>query len=498
MSWLSSLKSTLPSLPTLSNSSSLLLDISSSNLRVILTTYFKVLPIIVSWVGSRSCENRVKLKILKDEDFHVAYMTGWLTMTETFEWLRKLWVVPCGWLGYVMFLSGLLWVVSDYAVTGLVVDVGVVSRCPFDTTGPFAVIQAAGHTYSPWTATAPFGETYRTITQARVNSINNGGLAGIYKKVNNETNFRADPVDVWGQWECEDLNQTRIYPGNETSADLLSIIKDMQSQGLLYNNEAYSSCAQTYPDGYVGLSLIWSNSVPVNSSKPWQFRGAVDVSTNHAEQQTFKLYHCHLDAPALQPILAQTIVAPAIQPWCTELRGHIYANDSTTFPSFVGDPVLAMEALLDGVVMGAGVAQIPSENGIADPTQGCLATRARVPWPVILAFLAGTGLTVLMAVHWIVLVTALRGALRGATADSRLSEDQIEVLEKKTLPGDYVTWMLQAVCETGYYEEKLKGLAGWSFGFRSGWQHPGMLKRDGSGAEDVPVEHHFPRQKDLH
>ncbi len=148
-----------------------------------------------------------------------------------------------------------------------------------------------------------------------------------------------------------------------------------------------------------------------------------------------------------------------------------------------------MEALLDTIVMGAGVAQIPSENVITDPTQGCLATRARVPWPVILAFFVATVLTCAMVIYWVVLAIYLCGAV----TRPRLSKEQIKAIKKQT-PNDYLTWMLQAARETGFYTDELKNLREWSFGFQHGWQHPG-LTRNGTHMGDMGVEQHFPQEK---
>jgi hypothetical protein len=128
-------------------------------------------------------------------------MTGWLGGSQAALALLSLRTSPAGWLGLLMLLTSLLWIAGDLAVSGLVSTVEVVSRCPFNTTGLIQVMSVK-HVDAYFEITN-VGPLFDLITQAQKTSLNNGGLDGIYAKVNADTNFRADRQDVLGQWMCE-------------------------------------------------------------------------------------------------------------------------------------------------------------------------------------------------------------------------------------------------------------------------------------------------------
>jgi hypothetical protein len=56
---------------------------------------------------------------------------------------------PAGWLGFVMVLAGVFWLVADLAVSGLVIAVNVVDRYHFNITRPYEVIMS-NHIIGPY------------------------------------------------------------------------------------------------------------------------------------------------------------------------------------------------------------------------------------------------------------------------------------------------------------------------------------------------------------
>jgi hypothetical protein len=92
----------------------------------------------------------------------------------------------------------MFWLVADLVVSGLVVTVDVVNRCRFNITGDYEVM-TSNHSVgfiTPWNT----GGLWDLITGAQATSQSNGGLGGIFLKVNGDPAFRADAQHILGQW----------------------------------------------------------------------------------------------------------------------------------------------------------------------------------------------------------------------------------------------------------------------------------------------------------
>lgn len=148
---------------------------------------------------------------------------------------------PAGWLGYVMVLAGLFWLIADLVVSRLVVTVNVPDRCWFNNTGLYEVVwdQPFNFTIEP----LEVGNLHDLVTRAQVTSQSNGGLEGIYHKVNSDPTFRADAQDVIGQWECHDVEQDASYSAD---SNLTQVADDLVNRGILFDASS-SSCWDQYP-----------------------------------------------------------------------------------------------------------------------------------------------------------------------------------------------------------------------------------------------------------
>ncbi|KAH6974950.1 hypothetical protein BKA56DRAFT_618475 [Ilyonectria sp. MPI-CAGE-AT-0026] len=445
----------------------LLLNISSATVRVVLRAYFTIVLLLLGIFGQKCCGKRVQLRIIAGRQFNLTHMTGWLSWADTalVAWSQK--CIPAGWLGYVMILSALIWTVSDLAVSGLVVTVSIVTRCPFNTTGIYTVTQSQIHSGLTTAQVSPFGPVYRMINQARLTSMNNGGLGGIYKKVNGDNHFRADPRDIWGQWRCQDMKEDTTYRGNIT--DIHPTFTSLQSSGLIFTENSYA-CYQVFPNNTIGTPVIWSVSEPDVSARPWNFRAAIDSTLDPTVDQLYKIYECKMDAPSLLGILAQTSTSWSRSAWCNELRENLYPP-SGTIATVAADPGAVIEAILDAVVVqGATNWSITSITEIGDPTQGCLAPRTEVRPAVMLLLALATFCTVGMGLYWAALSTYFYRATK------LWSPQLVREIEKST-PNDLLGWMMQAVRETDSSLVEEKDLKEWHFGYILGNQRLG-LKRD--------------------
>jgi hypothetical protein len=321
---------------------------------------------------------------------------------------------------------------------------------------------------------APFGATYQMISQARLTSLQNSGLGGIYGKINGDPSFRADLSDVIGQWKCQESGADISFPMN-VSFD--TIYQEFASQQLVFT-EYWSGCDDVHGDGTIGRFLVWTTSTPQPGNllaKPWDVRAVVDMTPDaYAAQQVLRPFLCQMDAPSLDVILAQTSIDWWFLSWCEEVRGHIY-TDFASVATTPTDPGAVLESVLDSLVMTAGAAWNLTQFPILDSSQGCLVARTKVSWVVIILLVLVTISIVAMIIYWITLSILIYWASR------RYSPQQVRNIEEYT-PNGLLSWIVQAVRETGLKEVRLKDLQEWSFGWHGDRQRTGLIRKGGVGA----------------
>lgn len=232
----------------------IIVDISAAYARLALRIYFTVALTTISFIGDHCCTIRVKLRLARGHRVPLSQMTGWLSGLNAAIATFGLRTSPAGWLGYIMLFCSLLWLASDLAVSTLVTTTMQPSRCLFNTTGKFQVMSLVD--FHAWVGVTNVGPIYNLIYQAQLTSIQNGGLNGIYKKINTDPNFRADSRDVLGQWVCEFTGVEAIYTGDASPA---AIESDMLSRGLIYG-ESYDYSFQEWPDHTTGHLVYLSAS----------------------------------------------------------------------------------------------------------------------------------------------------------------------------------------------------------------------------------------------
>src|SRR5579871_4769335 len=135
-----------------------------------------------------------------------------------------------------MILASVLGITCDLAVSRLVVTTAVISRCPFNATGPYTVLTVKPFS-NVYTEVPSAGGTYNLITQAQATSQRNGGLDGIYRKVNGDLNFRATAEDIVGSWICDDPGVHRKFAGDVLPTNITTILQD---NGLLFKESVSS------------------------------------------------------------------------------------------------------------------------------------------------------------------------------------------------------------------------------------------------------------------
>jgi hypothetical protein len=437
----------------------LLINLASAHVRLALRAYFTALFLLLGFFGDRCCLQRAKLLLYRRRRVKISQMTGWLSGTHAALALTTLRASPAGLLGVAMIFASVLGIVCDLAVSGLVVTTTVISRCPFNTTGPYTVLTVKPF-FNVYTEVPSAGGTYNLITQAQATSQRNGGLDGIYRKVNADLNFRAASEDIVGSWICDDPGVHRTFSGDLLPENITTILQD---EGLLFNDTVVPEYQlNTYGNGTIitGNLFIWSASQGHIPTAPWLVRAAVEIPNNSSTKKEMKIYVCHLNATSIEWLLDWMYVDVALQSWVAAVQGELYPVNVPNTEDVQTGQGLVIASNLNNIMMNFGRAWGGPSNPftITDPTQGCLAPRAQVPWAILTLFGIVTAGTIAMAIYWVVLTILVR------LARARSPAAYVNAIEDYT-PNGLFTWMLQATNLVGVGKQvSCAGLKRWFFG----------------------------------
>jgi hypothetical protein len=458
----------------------LLFDSPSNYVRLALRAYFTVLLLLLAFIGDRCCAKRVQLRLYNYRLVNISQATGWLHGWAAASALVSFRASPAGWLGIVMLLASLLGIICDLAVSGLVVTVDVVSRCPFNTTGIYTALSVAHFPNRIGAESA--GVLFNLITQGQDVSRTNGGLDGIFRKVNKDTQFRADEEDIVGQWVCEATGEDRAFSAGTNPNSITHVL---QQEGLLFT-ASNASCWNYYPDLSTAHLFTWSASQDDYPKQPWTVRAAVDLTSIPEDEKVMKIFACHMEAPDVDWVLNQTMAQTAMANWCREVKGGLYTtSDVAHTTNLQTDPGIVIASNLNSLIMNAGAAW--NDTGgvspliIDDPTQGCLAPRALVSWPVLLLFGIVTTATVAMTFYWMALTVLVH------SAGGKCSAQYAATVEKCT-PNGLFSWMRQATHEVGRVRETDGAWTReWCFGPIVGQERAGLVRVGGFYEQSEPL-----------
>src|ERR1700761_3073115 len=213
----------------------------SSIIRICFQIYFTVSFLLVSIISNSCCVLWARLQLARHNKIQVVKLTGWLDWANVIllNWHCRANVL--GSLGIIMIFTSLLSKASNLAVTGLVNNVTIITRCDFNTNTDFLVLAPEYYGVN-FGAPDPQGSFYNLVTQAQVNSIRNGGADGIYNKVNTDVQFRADANDVYANWKCNGLGDPSQAPTYDANQNYSAIVADLWHKNLVFadqNNNNY-------------------------------------------------------------------------------------------------------------------------------------------------------------------------------------------------------------------------------------------------------------------
>ena len=447
----------------------ILLDFPSSHVRLVLRVYFNIVLPLLGLVGDQCCKKRAQFKLLQGRRLDVTQTTGWLSGAGAASVMFALRRIPAGWLGLIMISSSILWLAADLVTSGFVVTVDVVDRCPFITTS-YVVVghkDSGVHHIGPY-STGSIGAPFDIITRAVENSKNNGGLNGIFHKVNTDPSFRADEHDLIGGWHCQQIGQDSTYPPRQ---DVQSMIDDLTSRELLY--QASTSCKTQFIGLNWGVQVaIWSSSVGnwegqlagetpdqiINStiSEQWDVRAAIDMSPNPEDPKVMPSYQCSMDTTELDYIRGKLQAGDTLLTFCNNMRSNVY-HYFTGNVTVIDDPGPAIATTLNVIMMMAAAYNAGSMNPqppILDPTQGCIAPRTRIPLEVIVTWLIITTGTISISIYWTILGLRLRPLMRQTPRPKKHFS--------RLIPNGLLGWILLAVRTSGGQDTEYKTINRWT------------------------------------
>lgn len=433
------------------------LDIDSSYLRIAFRIYFTLAFLLIGFLADRCLANRNQRKLADRKSIPLTYMTGWLTDASLLIATMGFRRLPGGsWFGMFMLVCTVLSLVSDLAVTGLVRTVTVPSRCLFgiglvvpDSNSPISSIPANN------------GATYSVAGQAQITSAANGGLVGIYWKANRDLTFRADEMDLAGQWTCVDVNDDIEYVTNIT---IDAITEDLIQKGYLYGpfNLVGGIHTEYYGNGTFAHLILWDSSAPTRETgRSFDIRVSIDLTPDAPDPKIMKSFQCTMNGTGVEWVLSNLDSPDTLNLWSSGLQGNTYNGQGTGASN---DSRLILERYLNTLVMVAGgnnylinTPSITSGDG-AGNTQGCLVPRTSLPLEIIILFAIVS--VFIMAIVVVFIFLKIGGSLRRVDGDylNRINET----------PNSLLDWMAQSVRESIFRDDsrsrfKKEDLMLWGF-----------------------------------
>jgi hypothetical protein len=267
-----------------------------------------------------------------------------------------------------------LGIAGDLAVTTFVVSQNVPDRCDFSTGLVFNISDANSLRFEN---PPPNGAPFYYLMQAQLTSLGNGGSQGIYKKVNNDTKFRADTNDLLGTWSCTQEADIGYPP----KTPLPQIIGDLNRTGLIFGDNLVWAETQIVNETYQATGLFTHalilTATGIGFGEAFDFKAALQVEVSMDQNITMRPMKCSLAAP-LAAVAAYSLNSSAtMNKWSPNMEGMFYYGADTVL-SLDADKI--MERLLNTMTMIQGgndylLATAPAN----DPKYGCLKPRTNIP-----------------------------------------------------------------------------------------------------------------------
>jgi hypothetical protein len=395
-------------------------------LRLVLRAYFIIATLLIGLTGDQCRKAWNKLTLAKRRPVPIHYTTGWITGFTLFLSFLDLRRIPAGAvMGILMLLMTLLAPAADLAVSGLVVNVIVQSRCDFgqgmlvNANGPGSGIDGP-----PWN-----GLPARVAANAQTTSLQNGGLQGIYIKVNSDPTFSAQGEDLIAGWTCSVFGQDLQFNSGSSEPDMVSSLIE---QGYQYNSPASVSQGQAFNNEHL---VVWSASATL---APFNVLASVDLNGQSTDDFEIRTWGCSIQGDAAGGLLSAMETNWTLNDWVQVFQGGCYDGSGTPART---DVDTWLEQLLNTMLMVLGGDNyLLSSPDSSSNTQGCVVTKTDVPIPIFV--LVGVFAFILIAITacWLVALARIASAKRSNRLELNSALDM--------LPNGLTTWMLAATRES--------------------------------------------------
>ncbi|KAG4440346.1 hypothetical protein IFR05_004198 [Cadophora sp. M221] len=362
----------------------------ADKLRPILHGYFIIAFLLLGILGDECLKKYLKSSLSRSRSTHLKYMTGFLSGWTFISSAWDLRAIPGGLLlGAAMLLVTILSPLTTLIIGALVKDVQISSRCSF----PQGMVL---HPTGPFTFTGPpvNGRPKLEASNAQIISTVNGGLQGIYTKVNTAPNFQAQTQDVLANWVCADVNDDLTFQPATSPGQITTTLQD---KGYQYSNTSNISLGPSL--GYEHL-VIWS---PSDTFTPWDVRASISLNAQPTDDMVIRSFHCAVNNQAADQILASMDSHWCMSDWIQGFQGGCYDGSGTPAISNAGTFI---EQYLNAMLMvqAGNNNLLQSVPAGSDATQGCRVTKASVPVEIF-ALVGVVGVLVLVTLlAWLVLL----------------------------------------------------------------------------------------------
>ncbi|KAI9659834.1 MAG: hypothetical protein M1821_001185 [Bathelium mastoideum] len=401
----------------------LLVDYQSSYIRLFFRILFFVLFIAIGFLGKLCLSTRAKLKLTRRQPVPLPLMSSWLSSFDSILALKTIRTLPGGWLGVVMIIAYLLNLGADFA-SAFIQTITVHDRCEF---GTGLVISDTSMQLVPWN-----GAPYAVATSAQSRGLTNGGLKGVYAKINRDSRFSADASDVLGTWTGT-MNPLQLHYPYYTSSD--DIIDDLVQHELLYSTPVYVASGDT------SHLVVLDSSAGETTGTSFDVRVSVDVTALGNETKQMQSYECALDDSSgwLHDVQSGISSLVTLQDWKQTFQGSLYNGTGTPASPACGN---ILEGILNSMTMVAGGANYLLNTTASTETQGCITMRTWILWELLVLAGAVILLAAFLAFYWIGMLIHLK------VVSKRMDRMDVKWIDRYT-PGDTFEWMAQAVRERG-------------------------------------------------
>ena len=445
------------------NTTGVYTDVNSRVVRPVFTIAFFLLTWLIGFIAAffLSWRNQSKLLHGRKKAIPLNHLSSWLSEPDALWYLWYTRRLPGGRYGLLMVSTGLFTLLSHIFVGLYITSTATADRCTF-------IQGIVLETWNVSTLPASQWPAADMAVNAQIYSVRNGGLTGIYEKVNADSASLADPQfaarseDVIGGWTCTSTG-SQDFPSDATIHDMAT---SLQSTDDLYTAAIDNATERLITADRALMSLlIWSASVDNSITPgPWDVKASIGFRDTEYESFTMENTYCHcaLEGP-LKDLLTYIPSQETLTEWKERLYGLLQEIDNAggNRGEYTGILELGLNALTMAAGTGNKANRLLTET-LADPKYGCIAIRTLIQYPIFIA------LAILLLMLSLVTVASIFRRVTSLRSGRSLVKD---------MPSDLVSWQVATLRDI-FHDDTIqpKDLKQYSYGWIVQDQKVGYMK----------------------